>query len=86
MENFKIFLALGAIGCSSGFLMSFLIEYLLPLISINLTQKGDNAFIISIITIIIARISLGSGFELKFMITIGLTAFIGYYIFLLIKK
>ncbi|MCK9438993.1 MAG: hypothetical protein WCY43_01110 [Patescibacteria group bacterium] len=86
MENLNVFLALGAIGFSSGFLTSFLIEHLLPLISINLTKKGDNALVIAIIITSIARISLGSGFGLKFIATIGVTTLIGYYLFFLLKK
>lgn len=86
MENLNVFLALGAIGFSSGFLTSFLIECLLPLISINLTKKGDNALVIATIITIIARGFLGSGFGIKFMITIGATTLIGYYLFFLLKK
>ncbi len=86
MESLKIFLALGAIGCSSGFLISFLIEFLLPIISINISKSGDSALFVALIIVATSRIFIGSGFELKFMITIGLTVFMGYYLFLLIKK
>ncbi|GEM_PF-2915956 len=87
METIYISLALGAIGCSSGFLISFLLEFCLPLVFVNFPRKNDLAFTISVIVVIASRIILGSGLGIKFMLLIGVCCFLGYNsLFWLTKK
>lgn len=86
MEKIIAFLAVGAIGCSLGFITAFLIEFLLPIIHINISKKEDSAFIVALIAILSFRIFIGSGFGIGFMVIIGLMTFIAYHLFLILLK
>lgn len=80
METFFAVLALIAIGYGSGFIISFIFEFCLPIVSIKIENRGDFSLVVAILSAAIARFYFGSGFDIKFMIAISLPSFLAYHL------
>jgi len=83
---FYVFLALIAIGYGAGFIISFITKIILSIFSSTIENKTDTGLTIGVIISLVARIIWGSGFDISFMLTIGISSVLGFHVFIWISK